>query len=254
MIKSRFKKLIKPILHALGVDIVSRDSSYLLQFYRETREATPKFPKRLIQDICDKYNPCNVIQIGANDGDDWLLPFLEHPHVRAIRVEPQPTIFEKLQHLHADHEHVICEQAAISNNTPLTMYAYESGVFDDHVSSLDRNHLVRVGKALNINSAIRSFEVSGLSLRVLFEKHGVTDPHILVIDVEGVDHQVLKQIQFDMSKPVLIIFERDYIPRTELLAAVVLLSKNGYQMLSARQDIWAIDIEQYPDEWVSIGS
>ena len=63
------------------------------------------------------------------------------------------------------------------------------------------------------------------------DRHAVNRVDVYVIDAEGSDYVVIKQIDLNISPPVLIVFETIHLSRADKTACYDLLESAGYQII-----------------------
>ena len=83
-------------------------------------------------------------------------------------------------------------------------------------------------KMPDIEKHITKDKIRCLTLTSLLNNHHVKKIDLLIIDTEGYDYQILKQIPFDKIKPKIIIFEDRHLPLHQKEYCKELLIKNGY--------------------------
>jgi hypothetical protein len=106
------------------------------------------------------------------------------------------------------------------------------------VSSLDRDQVIRnVGK--EFASHIESIEVPCYTLTSLFEQRGITRVDLLQIDAEGYDLSVLKSLNFETVRPVLVNFEHALLGADERHEAWQFLVKRKYRLFIRQPDTMA---------------
>ena len=66
---------------------------------------------------------------------------------------------------------------------------------------------------------IRELEVPGISFQDLLAQQNLTDIHILHIDAEGYDWEILRQLDLEKIKPRLILFEHDHLSDADRMSA-----------------------------------
>lgn len=139
-----------------------------------------------------------LLDIGANDGKTFSnsLALIENGW-KACLVEPSPCTFEKLKELHKDRDNVICINAAVGE-TSGKMKFYESGHHlkdkSDYalLSTLDPNETIKWRKA---GIEFKEIEVDVITMDEL-------NAHFdfVTIDAEGIDIEILKQIDLTHTK------------------------------------------------------
>src|ERR1022692_1833047 len=94
-------------------------------------QSAPIFDLAMHYLIATRTEPLTLVQVGANDGnDDSVRPYLVKYAWRAVLIEPQPDVFERLKALYVGQEsRVVLENVAISNSpVALQLYKLPPGV------------------------------------------------------------------------------------------------------------------------------
>jgi FkbM family methyltransferase len=186
-----------------------------------------------------KDGPQTFLLIGANDGvtDDHLYPFVTRYGWRGVAVEPVPQYFQELQK-HYQGWPVTCLNVAVhasaqsldfwfledSPTDPLPSYAKGVGSFArSQVESL-KNEIPR------LNERLRCLKVPCLQLEQVLNDAGLEGRvGVVLIDTEGYDAEVVKQMDFAKWKPHTVIFEHKLLSKEVLDGALTYLRENGYR-------------------------
>ena len=84
------------------------------------------------------------------------------------------------------------------------------------------------------------------TLASVLERHRVSHIDILIIDVEGYDYHVIRQIDFNRYRPAIILYEHVHLG-TDANAARSLLLQNGYHLINCGVlDTMAVDASLSP--------
>jgi len=187
-----------------------------------------------------------VLQIGAMDGvsfDPVNAAILRH-HCRGLLVEPQPEFAEILRRNYAAEPDITIEDCAIAEHDgTATLHRIPAAHIIEGrapawlggIASLytDRNAIggVRCHEiAARVIFAHRdSIEVPCLTLASLLKRHAVAEIDILVIDAEGGDWMILRQLDFARYRPSVILFEFMNLPNQERAEAIDRLVAEGYR-------------------------
>lgn len=176
----------------------------------------------------------SVVQIGAFDGitNDRLRPLLLSSRWKALLVEPTAEAHNLLRKNYEGRSNISFAQCAITesdgpigifrvNKSPnVPGYVYQLSTV--RAGALDRfSHLAANG--------ISEEPVSGMSLRSLYEEHGVQNPDFLFIDAEGSDYGIIKQIDGTVIPwPKFLVFEHDHMSDDQFHETLETLGTNGY--------------------------
>lgn len=198
----------------------------------------------------------NVVQIGANDGShsDPIYRFLiGHKHAtNALLIEPQPEIIGYLKDAYAEHPAATIYNGAIGAGDRLVLYrirpdlwhffrvsylkgapAYRapSGLTSGNkarvIAAADR-HLA--GK-VPAEEAIEELHVPCTELRPLLVEHGFPLAfHLLQVDAEGADDEVLYACNINVLHPAIINFESKHLVGQRIEKLQAFLSDLGYTL------------------------
>lgn len=183
-----------------------------------------------------KASDFTIVQIGAFDGVvcDPIRDFIKKYGLKALLVEPQPDICEKLVASYAGSPNVLFENAAISDrdgetilhrfkkteNTPHIAGALASL----HLNQLINNHHEMEGETEAIPTRL-------LTVDSLMKKHGLKSIDLLQIDTEGHDWSIIQSIDFNAVKPAIIHFEITLLSESDQTAAIEHLASLGYSVI-----------------------
>lgn len=192
----------------------------------------------------------SFIQVGANDGSygDPLRKYIMKYPWHGILVEPQPDIFAKLcENYAAVKSRLIFENIAIAGDrTTIAMYragssnSSYSGRLDYAASVVSADSGV-VARQLGVNPrTLERFMVPCATLDALIKKHDMSNIHVLQIDAEGHDYQVLKTLNLATNSPLIIQFEHGHLTPREIGHAVEYLNLHGYRILYGGNQIDSI--------------
>ena len=194
-----------------------------------------------------------VLKIGANDGveNDPLADFLLHDQrYHGVLVEPIPSYAQMLLANYEGTGRFKIKQAAIAaKDSRASMYYVDETVTDSKgqpipewlrgVASMDRSHVERHLRP-EMYEAIMEITVECLSLPSLLARNRVRRIDLLQIDAEGHDYVVLKQFDFSVLRPKLVIFERKHLSKEDDLAARTLMEQTGYEIKPLETDYLCI--------------
>lgn len=79
-----------------------------------------------------------------------------------------------------------------------------------------------------------------MTINDLTLKHSIARIHILLIDTEGYDYEILKSIEFPSVLPLVIQYEHANLNEKDQLQAIKLLYDNNYKLISYHLDTIAI--------------
>jgi FkbM family methyltransferase len=186
--------------------------------------------------------PLTFVQIGANDGVIWdpIHQVVQAAGWSGVLVEPLPVMFERLVANYAGVPGLAFENAAVGTaDGTSTMYSVEPRPGDPYwvelTASFDLATIVSHGDLAGVEERIVEVPVASLTLPTLVSRHGLVSIDVMIVDVEGYDYEILKQIDFSSSwAPTFIIYERMHFDRQTDRAARRMLRAAGYRLV----DIW----------------
>ncbi len=177
------------------------------------------------------------VQIGSNDGviHDPLFQYINRYRWKGILVEPIDYYFERLKANYKDNPQLLFENVAISEKQEIRDFyrvkeeldflpAWSKGLGTFYPQVLLK-HRWLIPKLKNY---IVKERVSCISLKQLFERHRVEKIDLLMIDTEGYDSEIIKQLDFDTIKPSIIIYEHKHLKTIDKKTCELLLEKQEY--------------------------
>jgi FkbM family methyltransferase len=187
----------------------------------------------------------SFVQIGANDGvrfdpvhdliaDNW----------RGVLVEPDPEQFAALKKNYAGRSNLQFEMAAITDfNGIATLYRSDGPEFDSIASALDKQSVLgsqRMRPGMKGTKLI-PVECNAMTLNTLFSKHDISLLDLLVMDTEGHDYNILRQLLDKTTvRPGIIQYENENMTRQKEQECRALLAKAGYAVLPVGVDTVAL--------------
>lgn len=139
----------------------------------------------------------NIVQIGANDGEDDAFKFIRAHRDEiscAVLVEPVLPCISKLMRRYDGYKNVHIENVAIhvdENVSSVPFFYMEDGQYQ--LSSIKKSHLIdhRVPE-----DKIKTIDVKCLTISNLLDKYKINYLEKLYIDAEGYDYDIIKSINF----------------------------------------------------------
>ena len=198
-----------------------------------------------------------VLQIGANDGveNDLIHGALIKNRWAALLIEPQPEFVERLRETYVSRQSIsyMCCAVAEHNGT-IDLYRIPPElIFQGKVKPwiggcaslyLDRGPFSKGDAKWNelLNVALTAIPVKCLTLPDLINQNNISRIDMLVIDTEGGDWMVLRQLDMTKFLPRIIIYEFSHLSNDERLESVTHLNRNGYALYinKTRSDVLAV--------------
>jgi len=205
--------------------------------------------------LVEKNRRAVIWQIGAADGilADPLRPLVVNLDPRVVMMEPNPPMFERLKQNYAKNQNTTFVAAALGS----TPGKFEMSVIDpEKLSRLqlpswaagiasfrpDRNALggatLDEETARRIQPHIEKRTVEVMSVAQLLAATGNEQPAIVVVDVEGMDGEVVQAILLSGMRPKIIQYETQCMPKPEQDALASTLGKE-YVLLTFGNDLVA---------------
>ena len=154
---------------------------------------------------------------------------------RGILVEPLSDCFARLKDNYREDPNLIFENVAISDQAEVrSFYRIREGLdyLPEWCKGLGTFHLdvllTHRWALPDVERYVERLEVPCISLAELLEKHRVKAVDLLLLDTEGYDYEIIKQIDFNRIKPALIAFEHEYIKKQDRWKCEELLKNQGY--------------------------
>ena len=200
-------------------------------------------------EVRTKQTRLSFIQVGANTGNDEFASLRRRYHWKGVMLEPQKEVFEELVRLNRE-EGVVFEQAAISDHEcEKTLYkvAFSNARWATGLASFEKQMIERhikdgfiVGRAAREGVTLPEYPeeyyateiVRCTTLRCLVEKHRLESFDILLVDTEGHDYEIVKQIGQLRHSPRVILFEHKHLSTRDFKHCVRFLRSRRFRLLA----------------------
>jgi FkbM family methyltransferase len=195
-------------------------------------------------------NDIFVLKIGANDGvkydqiGDYLL---SDSRYHGVLVEPVPYYARLLADNFGLTARFRIQQVAVSHSSgQMKMYYIPENASDllgqyfdvaamRGVASLERKHVLKL-LAPAYNNIVESVTVECLTVKELLGRNHIKHIDLLHIDAEGHAWIILQQFDFNLVRPKIVLFEREYLNREDQQAALKMMQNAGYQVNAVERD------------------
>ncbi|MCE2982917.1 MAG: FkbM family methyltransferase, partial [Parachlamydia sp.] len=236
--------ILNTVKHPIGINLA-----------RHSFTASPFHFLKVAFFLLEHKSDALVWQIGAGDGivADPLRPLLINFDPQALLVEPNPYLFQELEKNYAKNKNANFIKAAVGLskgkmvlNAVNPFKVIEKGLpeWARGISSAYQNKNpiggVNSDPATSelIRECIESIDVELIEVADLLEKcHGI-HPSIIMIDIEGMDDIVLKQIIHQGLLPEIIYYEIQCMPPVRRVEMEELLNEN-YTLIKYVNDVVA---------------
>ncbi|MBT8038193.1 MAG: FkbM family methyltransferase [Verrucomicrobiae bacterium] len=202
-----------------------------------------------------------VVQIGSNDGKagDPLHNWLKRSKGwSAIFVEPVPFLFNRLKDTYTGEQRFSFENSVINDGSQITFYWVSEDAksalpdlpyWHDQLGGFDRDHITN--HLPELEQYIESENLLGMTLDSLFAQHRLEHFDLLHIDTEGADFQILRQLDLEVFRPRVILFERKHLSQDEEESSTRFL-QNHYALFNLGADILAVKKEDNKAMWSTL--
>jgi FkbM family methyltransferase len=161
----------------------------------------------------------NIVQIGANRGNDDLTPIIIENKQRlgkVILIEPLSVHHNALKECYKDIP-VIIEGLVITDDKnlhELSFYLSHTDAPNYELSTLSKEHLLK--HAVKAEDIVEE-KVACTTLNALLEKHQLKTIDILFIDAEGFDEAIIRSINFSKYTIHKIVYENLHVQSNDRL-------------------------------------
>ncbi len=195
--------------------------------------------------------PFCFMQIGANDGisHDPFREFMIRRNARGVTAEPVPEFFTAMCRNYSSYPQVLPENCAVGYPAgSLPFYAYSAAFLKSKgdskelagLASFNREKLVQCLRPdEDSNVCIQEIIIPVVTVEDIMVKHGFDQFDCLFMDCEGHEENILTQLDYEVVKPRLIVFEHThYGERAERIEAH--LSARGFAFTRLSHDTVAV--------------
>lgn len=191
-----------------------------------------------LKSLARQGGPVCFLNIGANDGlaGDPLREFIIRYQWRGVLVEPVDYVFARLVRAYRGVRQVTFENAALAEITGARQFWFLRKTESlppgyDQIGSFQKEHVLKhAGMFPGLEEFVVSREIPCITLADLLRKHAVSRVDLVLIDTEGYDYEVIKQLDLRQQPPGMIIFESGHLPPGDQQACFALLRAHGYTL------------------------
>jgi len=192
-------------------------------------------------------DPITVVQLGSHRGYDNLSKYLLRNYKElkfGLFVEANPEHIDELKGCYKRYENVIIENIAIKPKDSIEDFLeifYHDKDPDKQVASYDINHVKKHEYCWN-SGEIHSFKVDALSIENLLDKYKLKDIDWLLIDIEGLEPDILMNLDLDKYSIKRIEFEKLHIG-SNMSKILTKLASFGYRRVESLHEYdWAFEL------------
>jgi len=223
---------------------------------------------RLLEGFADAYPNAYFVEVGSNDGEqhDHLRPFIRTRGWSGLMVEPVPYVFERLRRNYGELERIALENAAIADHDGVALFHHlaeaDAGEREglprwyDGIGSLSRDSVLGHAREIpDLERRLVASEVPCLTFESLCRKHRVERIDLLLIDTEGYDWEVVRQIDFAVHAPRMLVYEHFHLSPPDRGQCREHLASAGYRILEEGFDTFCLHRDAAPPVqalWLSL--
>lgn len=192
------------------------------------------------------------VKIGANDGitgDPISDILIAEEKWKGLLIEPAPPCFQRLTENFRDSRRFVLEQVAIGQTNGYSTFYFVDPIaaekipglpdWFDQLGSFDRNHIVK-----HLDGKLEPFIIEQrVSVRPLIEvlrKNGLQEVHLLHVDTEGYDFEVLRTLDLATDGPAAILIEHKHLAGEDRVAMLKMLRHARYRVDDYGGDYFAV--------------
>ncbi len=224
----------------------------LRKIYRTLTLAPPVATDK-IEEILRKKPSVFFVQVGANDGvqaDPIHNLISRNKTWTGIFIEPVGFLFQRLVKNYHNDKRFIFENVATGIERRKMKFYYVSEdakaqlgddlpLWYDQLGSFNKDHILT-----HFNEKIEPYvveeEIECVPLQEILQRNKVKKIDLLHIDTEGFDYKVLSQVNFEIYKPLVVLYEHRHLSVDEKEKAKLLLKRSGYSLCECGGDTLAI--------------
>lgn len=184
--------------------------------------------------------------VGANDGvtNDHLYPFAKQFRWKGILVEPVPPYFAELKKAYEGLPVVLENVAIHRTESKMSIHFLDAAKADlpawaKGVGSFDKSKLETLSELPQRGDALTQIEVDCFPLETVVNRSGLDRIDVFMVDVEGYDAEIVRQIDFDAWKVRVVIFEHKLLSKEDMADCLALLDAHGFKRVQDRYDVFA---------------
>lgn len=222
--------------HCNGLGVVSKNQN-LIEKIKLT------FPNLTYEHKSKK--AISIIQIGTNRANDDLSKYLKLNHDSlnfGLFVEPISSFNSEILNCYKKYNNIIIENVAIipqnwENGEKIEMF-YHTGDPTYETTSCIKDHLNKHEQFYQ-QGEIKSFYAPCMSLSQLFKKYNIKELDWLLLDIEGIDAEIILSFEWDKYNIKRIEFEHLHLGDKKNLIKEMFLDKGYIQINALHQFDWA---------------
>jgi beta-1,4-mannosyl-glycoprotein beta-1,4-N-acetylglucosaminyltransferase len=227
-----------------GLDVLGR-KDHILKAYDLRNLPGKLFELDRVRDFLIPNSELSVVQLGTNKANDDLSDLILKNYSKlkfGLFVEANPMHKKDIEKCYSRYKNAIIETIGIKKSSDdesetLTFYVNSNDGPDYEIASTKIEHIFKHMQTVShlVGGTIETFEVPCISLEQLLDKHNVKELDLLAIDLEGMDGEVLLNLDLQKYNIKKIEFEQLHLGETRDRVESHLL-KNGYSRVNAMHE------------------
>ncbi len=209
-----------------------------------------------LERLAEEVRAVRFLHIGAHDGvsNERLERFIRQKGWRGVFVEPLSGLLSTLRDNYRDVEGLAFENSAVAEEDGERLFfevVPRPGMPDwvNQFSSLRKDVILAHADAVpGLEECIVERRVPCVTVETLVGKHSIGALDLIVVDTEGYDYEVLRQLDLDTVRPRVIIYEDKHLTLRDRHAAGRLLTSAGYAVRKSGLNDRVAVLEQVVEE------
>ena len=222
------------------------------------REVSRLAGAKVLKALSSSHPDLQFVQVGANDGKmmDPIRSTILRTNWRGWVLEPVPDLFQSLKKNYACvGSRVVPVNVALSDSDGHADFYHlsaDAGMpalpeWAAGLGSFRRDVIVSHSERLpDIERYIRHVQVPCVTWKTLCCDLDIQTVDLLVVDVEGYDYEVVRQLDYSDFRPFVVVYEHHHFDAATDADCTALLAGHGYSLFREGLDTWAIDVSN-PD-------
>src|SRR5262245_20215611 len=206
--------------------------------------------REVCMEVPERVTNLFFVKVGANDGlsgDSCSAILLTDSCWRGSLIQPVSYLFHRLQSVFNDPNRFLLQLLAIGSPEGRASFFYVDQAARTHIANLPfwydqlgsfyRQHIVK-----HLDGALEPYiieeQVPVIPLSTILDQYG-HEIHLLHIDAEGYDFEVLRTLDFRKHRPHGILIEHEHLSLSDKQAMCELLQQHEYRIRDCGHDYFA---------------
>lgn len=196
-----------------------------------------------------------IIQLGAGRGNDHVTQLINQNKTDfVLLVEANPLLIPELENCYKNNNVIIVNKAIVptKDTNTITLYYSDNNAPQYDQSSIDKNHLLKIGHP---EESIHPIEIECCTIESLLDEYSIKELDYLFMDLEGIDADVV--LNFNMDKYFIKNIQFEYTHITDQSEKIIKkFTENSYIQSNAidyfSSDVMFTKVGQYLPQKPSI--